>query len=198
MNRGLFQGFSQALGGVIFFVLACIAGIAARSIGPFILISLIGTLVLIKLHKKIENAGRIKMDDWLASLENIKYSYAYDGTGIALDESNRILYLAGIFKGNNEKKYYNFSDVREWGYNIEGHTTYGRVIGGGMQGVSANIGASIATMASASAAKEKTGFWVKVADIDYPKWFIKFKPQKDLELELTRWMEIFQQKVNES
>ena len=44
--------------------------------------------------------------------------------------------------------------------------------------------------------REKTGFWVSVADIDFPVWFVKFQEKKDLKIELERWMEIMQQAVN--
>lgn len=46
-------------------------------------------------------------------------------------------------------------------------------------------------------AMENTGLWLTVKDIEWPKWFVKFEYDKNTEIELTRWMEILQQNINE-
>lgn len=84
-------------------------------------------------------------------------------------------------------------------------TTPGEVIGGGLHETVFNIrelvGADIKNVRSISNAMENTGLWLRVKDIELPKWFIKFKCEtardKNTEIELTRWMEILQQNINE-
>lgn len=202
MFRGFMQGFVGILGVFAVFIIAAWAGSKTESGATFFFLLAIGIGCLYALRKYSENVGRIPMDDWLASITNKSYSYAWDGTGMALDEENKILHLSSKFNNQIIQKKYNFSDIREWGYNIEGHTiqTSETIIGGGFNGFFRNIGSAIgvaiANSASVGAANEKTGFWIKISDIDYPKWLVKFKPQKDLEMELMKWMEIFEQKVN--
>ena len=47
---------------------------------------------------------------------------------------------------------------------------------------------------------ESTGFWVKVRDIEYPRWFIKVDAFSNKGHQVTatldQWMEIFSQHVN--
>jgi len=38
---------------------------------------------------------------------------------------------------------------------------------------------------------------VQVKDVDHPEWQIRFPYNKDLKKNLLRWMEIFEQKVNQ-
>lgn len=98
--------------------------------------------------------------------------------GIALNPATRKIALieAGV------RKAYSFDDIREW-QTI--HETAGQVIGGGLQGAVANIGAN-------STAAARSGLFITVRDIDRPKWRIVM-PQK----EHARWMEIMRQVVNE-
>lgn len=48
---------------------------------------------------------------------------------------------------------------------------------------------------------DDSGFFISVRDIDYPEWRIAFKyriglKERQMEMELKKWMEIFDQIVN--
>ena len=47
-------------------------------------------------------------------------------------------------------------------------------------------------------ALENVGLWLKVKDINYPKWFIKFNcdDKQKTEIKLSQWMEILRQEIN--
>ncbi len=147
--------------------------------------------------KAIHKAGRVDMRPWLESVKECKYSYAWDGCGIAVDPVKNLLHIAAPFNNKTVSKTYAFGDVREWGYEAPGHSnimTFGNV------GVSAATGVAAANAAGALRALDKTGLWVKVKDIDFPRWFIKFGGNPDLGKkvvgELDRWMEILGQNIN--
>jgi len=202
MFRGFVGGCLGLIVYLVFFVAAIVAGIAAKSWLVFFGVLAFSFVVVYFLLKIINQIGRVNMDNWLESMSQCQYKYAYDGSGIAVDSNARRIYLTARWKGNAECKEYDFASVRDWGYEIPGFTWQSpdRVIGGGVQGAGHNIGSSvgagIANSMSVAAAAEKSGLTVSVADIDFPKWFIKFKPQKELKMELARWMEILNQTVN--
>lgn len=107
------------------------------------------------------------------------YSHAYGDTGICLNKSKGTLFLVS----GEDKKLYNFEDVREWRY------VYAD-----------DRGSSGDSLARSSGINERnaneTGFFVKVKDVDFPEWHIKFAYNSNTKKELARWMEIFAQVVN--
>jgi uncharacterized protein YhdP len=78
------------------------------------------------------------------------------------------------------------------------------VVGGGLNAIShnlgANVGSGMANVISDQNARENTGLWIDVKDIDHPRWFIKFKisraGDKAGEATLRQWMEIMSQTIN--
>lgn len=203
MRRGILLGCLYSLGGITVFIMSALMGIDVHSWRAFFLCFAFGIGMLVFLGKAVDQIGRVNMDSWLASVADCKYKYAWDGSGIAIDIKNSKIYLTSRFNRQSTAKMYSLYDVREWGYEIPGFSTQksGMVIGGGLGNASHNIGASIGdgitNMANISNARENTGLWLKVKDIDFPKWFIKFKTDNKTENELTRWMEILQQSINE-
>ncbi|MFN4327605.1 MAG: DUF4755 domain-containing protein [Limnobacter sp.] len=120
---------------------------------------------------------------FLAKHKDCEFKHAFNDSGMAIDTKNR---LVSIFKGKNEVTY-SFSDVREWSFNCE---FAGKIHGGGFHVATANV-------KNIKSAKERTGFFIKVRDIDNPKWRVEFKYQKKMQTQLERWMEIFNQTLNE-
>jgi hypothetical protein len=172
----------------------------------FILSFVIPFVISIKVGKADATTSSNDMSDWLASVSHCQYINVFDGYGIAIDDGNRMVHLMGF---SDQKrpivKKYAFSDVREWGYEIPGYSTCipGQVIGGGLQGAGHNVGSAdgtgILNIANVSNAADGIGLWVRVKDIENPKWFIRF-PRiigKDVEMTLVTWMEILQQQLKE-
>ena len=136
--------------------------------------------------------GRINMDRWLETVSSCPYKYAWDGYGMAIDPYNRKLIVAMPWGDKFFSKVYSFDDIRRWGYEMPGATTlYGNV----------SFGEGLRQVREHGEAKDNTGFWIEVRDIQTPKWFIKFYSKrvqdKTTEFELTKWMEIFRQQINE-
>jgi hypothetical protein len=173
-------------------------GVSAGSFLVGLIVFAVCMVGLYMLTKFIFSYGRVDMSAWLASVDNCKYKYAWDGDGVAVDLEKRKLFITSRFNKLSVQKSYSFADIREWGYEIPGLTqtkTYGNV------GVNAALQVGAENMAALAATKSNTGLWFKVRDIDYPKWFINFghNPSvKRVDTELDRWMEILRQNLNET
>jgi len=172
-----------------------------------IIVGAISIYLCIKFNKALFMYKRTDMSNWLDTVSQSQFKHAWDGTGIAVDTVNSQIHLASVFNGQIATKVYPLSSVKEWKWEIPGYTIYhpGTVVGGGLHGAASNIGTGIGAVIGASIAQSKvqeaTGMTIRVADIDYPMWFVKFSMWKkkplQLEQEMTRWMEILDQNVNE-
>lgn len=158
--------------------------LAAKSpgIGLLVLIVAAVPVFLVWRWSKSHQASAEKhLREMIGLTEGTGYLFASgveSACGIALNPATRKIALIEA----GARKAYSFDDIREW-QTI--HETAGQVIGGGLQGAVANIGAN-------SAAAARSGLFITVRDIDRPKWRIVM-PQK----EHARWMEIMRQVVNE-
>jgi hypothetical protein len=105
------------------------------------------------------------------------------GTGIAINKQAKTvtMLVAGV------SKTYPFADIREW---RSAKHTAGQVVGVGIQGGLAAVGANAAAERQAKAA---SGFFVSVRDVDHPTWRIEMKNEPTQH----RWMELFTQEINE-
>lgn len=117
-----------------------------------------------------------------SALANAEYSHVYEDFAIGISEKDRKVYLAG----NGKSKTYDFSEIRSWRYNLE---SGGAVINGGMAGIAQTIGQDRMN-------RNASGFFVQVKDVDNPEWQIRFPHDSEQKKNLLRWMEIFEQKVN--
>ena len=143
--------------------------------------------------RKTRKAGFHDMRNWLKTKSFCQYTYAIDSSGIAMDVISRAIYLIRYENKRPVEKKYSFDDVRKWSYVIPGKDT---VISTGSVANAFLAGAY--TLSSSIDATEDTGLTIEVKDITYPSWFIKFNPNKTVETELKRWMEILQQSINEN
>jgi hypothetical protein len=109
--------------------------------------------------------------------------HAEGGTGIAVNKEAKTvsMHVKGV------SKTYPFADIREW--RSSKHTA-GQVVAVGVPAAFAALGANLAAARQAEAA---SGFFVGVRDVDNPVWRIEMKNEQTQ----ARWMEIFQQEINE-
>jgi hypothetical protein len=145
-------------------------------------------------RKALNYTKRIDMNDWLKTVSNCPYKYAYDDTGIAIDAANRSVILIQHINKLPITKTYSFNNIRNWSYEIPGIDavkTFGPVDASAAMGVFAH------NWAAQKHAHSNTGLFIRVKDIDYPEWFIKFEATTNVKKDLLRWMEIFNQSIND-
>ena len=202
--RGALTGILGVIYSVFLFIIALVIGTKTDSAITGIVVIIVGILLTIPLHRWCNRFGRIDMSYWLSTVEKCKYKYAWDGNGIAVSPESRSLFLTTQIKDSVVRKSYNFSDVREWGYNIvttasktQENIDGTRGILGAISSCSHAVGRNVTESIAFEHAQKQTGLWIKVADVEYPIWFVPFEFGKDMKVQILRWMEILQQCVNE-
>lgn len=206
MKRGLLVGLIMFAVIIIGFIVSCAIGIICKSWIVFLICISITIFVSYKLNTLLFESNRINMDSWLESVSNCNYKYAWDGYGIAIDTYAKKIHLISQRNKNSITKTYDFSDIREWSYEMPGakQINSGQIIGGGIGGgvrnVTNSVGDGVINVAFEYDAIEKTGLYFTVRDIDCPVWFIKFKcktsQDKQTKFELSKWMEILRQNLS--
>ncbi|WP_244637234.1 DUF4755 domain-containing protein [Pantoea agglomerans] len=116
------------------------------------------------------------------------WSHEFGPTAMKLDEKREIIHL----KEENKQKTYPFSAVKEWRYNLS--TTRER--------------AGINKELDRTHDFRESGFYISVDDVQNPEWRVMFFPQKgdfnsqegirDTEVQLKRWMHVFDKLINKS
>lgn len=127
-------------------------------------------------HKLV---GQAKLE-WVNLISKANYNHSEANTAIAINTEERLI----SFKNKAVIKSYPFSDIRSWRYNL---SSGGEVYGKGLEVIGHNIRNSRENAAS-------SGFFVTVKDIDNPEWRTVMSSEKSMK----KWMEIFEQNVNES
>lgn len=166
----LFGGNGGSFFGVLLFV-----------VGFFVLKNAVTQNFKPKNEKKISELPEILEAD---------YKHIYKASAIALNKNKKTLFLAV----GDVKKSYSFVDVRKWSYEI---LTGGQIIGGSLN-VANGLHSAIVNTRTRKENIEKSGLFIEVRDIEYPKWQIRFEDDKNMESQLLRWMEILRQNINES
>ncbi|WP_261641530.1 DUF4755 domain-containing protein [Erwinia mallotivora] len=120
------------------------------------------------------------------------WSHEYFSSLMIIDTNKRKIFL----KEEDKQKTYDFSEVREWRYNL---SHGGEIVGGGLSSLTLN-------KINTNKNLYESGFFVTVNDIHNPEWHIHFFPRKghintqdgvrDLELQFKRWMQVFDQVIN--
>jgi len=145
-----------------------------------------GWLIWLPIYARMQNAS--KKSEWSGLAEGCDYQHYHKLTGIGVNTTTRQVHL---LDGDKFKKY-DFRDIRDWSYSLKtgGTSMSNRTLAEGAQNHRQN--------------KENeagSGFFLKVKDIDNPEWRVAFpwreSNNKKTEIELKRWMEIFQQNINE-
>lgn len=135
------------------------------------------------IFKNLKSTGKPAPQGMPDVVNELKFKHFYAKTGIAVDTHKREVHL----KDKSHYKVYRFDEIRSWEANRQ---SGGQIYGGG-------VNALVANLENQRANRENTGLFIKVKDVDYPQWKIEFPPAKAKQ-ELTRWMEILQQTLNES
>ena len=146
-------------------------------------------LTPIFIYHVIKEANLLKRkEEWRLKYPHVKYQHYYGKTGIALDTTNRKIHL----KEGKKEKAYDFNEIKSWRYNISygGQSTGG----GGLGAVGHDISVNMRN-------KKESGFFVSVRDVENPEWRLAFRYmsgrwQRKMEIELKKWMEIFDQCIN--
>ena len=137
----------------------------------------------IRIFKSFKTGKAAAPSDLPDFVKDLRFKHFYAKTGIAVDTEKREVHL----KDRANYKVYRFDEIRSWEANTQ---SGGMIYGGGINVLAANL-------ANQRANKENTGLFIKVKDVDMPQWKIEFPPSA-AKKELTRWMEILQQTLNES
>lgn len=135
---------------------------------------------------------KFRIKKWNASTRDVfgesdgMWSHEFGPTAMKLDEKRGLIHL----KEENKQKTYPFSAIKEWRYNLS--TTRER--------------AGINKELDRTHDFRESGFYIAVDDVQYPEWRVMFFPQKgdfnsqegirDTELQLKRWMHIFDNVIN--
>lgn len=135
---------------------------------------------------------KFRIKKWNASTKDVfgesdgMWSHEFGPTAMRLDEKRKLIHL----REGNKQKTYPFEAVKEWRYNLS--TTRERV------GINKEL--------DRTHDFSESGFYIAVDDVQNSEWRVMFFPQKgdfnsqegilDTELQLKRWMHIFDKVIN--
>ena len=136
--------------------------------------------------------------DYLNENNDGYYYHEFDKTSLLVDLNKKNIKL----KEKNKEKTYPFSDIKTWRYDL---TSSGKIIG---VGITNGIIAKSQNDSNRLKDAKNSGFFISVKDIQNPEWQIKFFPKKgrfsddvgfrDTELQMKRWMQVFEQVLNKN
>ena len=181
--------------GFLWFIAICwaiffgVASLIAHGFGAFLFFLLafapVAALIWFKMQRTAKNeAAHSDMCTLAGVTAGAGFDHAENDTGIAINKVARTLTL----RIGAKVKTYLFTDIREWQTSKE---RAGMMHGTGLSGASVALGANIRAEREA---KENTGLFMTVRDVDNPKWRIEMN---DANIQ-ARWMELLRQEVNES
>lgn len=164
-----------------FIPLSCSPFVDHGGLGFFILsiIMMMPLAAVIIFQKRLSGLGEGNFQAFATTNGTPDYFEYTNQSGIALFKDKRLLCLGD----QSKHKVYSFDDVRKWRVAEE---TPGQVIGGGWQGVGANLG-------MAAQALEGTGLFVEVRDVNNPIWHVRIRDKGTR----SKWFEILNQAMGE-
>lgn len=133
---------------------------------------------LLWFERSMSSAGRISFDNFVHSKGGCDRSAYANQSGIAISETLQTLFLSQ----DQINKTYPLNDVREWRINF----AQAGAAGGGSA-----LQHQSETVRLQQEAKNKTGLFVNVKDVDHPAWQIRFRKQDQLE----QWNEVLVQSI---
>lgn len=105
-------------------------------------------------------------------------------------------------KEKNKEQTYSLSDIKTWRYDLKNS---GKMIG---IGITNGIVAKSQNDSNRLKDAKNSGFFISVKDIQSPEWQVRFFPKKgrfsddvgfrDTELQMKRWMQVFEQVLNKN
>jgi hypothetical protein len=142
------------------------------------------------LYKKLNASTFDKHDN------NGTWSHEFKDSKMLLDTHTRKLTL----KNGKREKTYSFDQVVKWYYQLE---SGGEIVAFDLVSI---LGATGHNQSTKQNNFENSGFFIRVNDIEFPTWQIKFYPRegkfhhlkgiKDTEEQLQRWCQIFDNVIN--
>jgi hypothetical protein len=145
-----------------------------------------GWLIWQPIGNSLKDASKKK--EWLGLAEECQYQHYHKSTGIGMNAATRQVYL---LDGDNFKKY-DFTDIRNWSYSV---------LTGGTSMSNRTLAEGAHNSRQNKENEAGSGLFLDVKDIDHPEWRVAFPwhatNNRKTEVELKRWMEIFQQNINE-
>ena len=172
--------------GLIFSMFVPFAGGGLPALGVFLFAWMpTGLLVWFVLHRAGKRqALHLEMLAAAGVAPGTGFDHSEDGTGIALNRSERVLVLLadGAFKS------YDYEQIRNWAIQEERPGTVVPAFG-----VANGIAAAGASARMAREAKANTGLFLEVKDLERPQWRVAMKEK----MVRARWMELLRQEVNE-
>lgn len=160
--------------------------------GPQGLIQLALVWILVSIMLLMFAYKKFRIKKWNASTKDIfgesdgMWSHEFGPTAMRLDEKRKLVHL----REGNKQKTYPFESVKEWRYNLS--TTRER------SGINKEL--------DRTHDFRESGFYIAVDDVQNPEWRVMFFPKqgdfnsqegfRDTELQLKRWMHIFEKVIN--
>ena len=136
--------------------------------------------------------------DYLNENNDGYYYHEFDKTSLLVDLNKKTIKL----KEKNKEQTYPLSDIKTWRYDL---TSSGKIIG---VGITNGIIAKSQNDSNRLKDAKNSGFFISVKDIQNPEWQIKFFPKegrfsddkgfRDTEIQLKRWMQVFEQVLNQN
>jgi hypothetical protein len=109
------------------------------------------------------------------------HSFFMNSSGVAVDKEGKSIVLSE----DGVSRVYTPEQVRSWESRLDRSALVG---GGGGNMIDRSVHAGQILRVAANA-KENTGLFISVADIDHPIWHVRFRKQNEID----RWNEILQQ-----
>lgn len=119
----------------------------------------------------------------LDEFKNGKYKHMHEDTAISVHPDRKKVFLVN----GAAIKFYDFKDIREWGFNIQS----------GLSDPN-NIRQAMDVIKQDAENSRNSVFYLKVRDVDHPSWAIRFSSLGDKKKEMERWQEILTQSINEN
>lgn len=126
------------------------------------------------------------------------YYHEFDKTSLLIDLNKKTIKL----KEKNKEQTYPLRDIKTWRYDLKNS---GKMIG---IGITNGIVAKSQNDSNRLKDAKNSGFFISVKDIQNPEWQIKFFPKKgrfsddvgfrETELQMKRWMQVFEQVLNKN
>jgi Domain of unknown function (DUF4755) len=144
-----------------------------------------------KIKSKIKNKQAEEAFLNVPIVAEAEYKHVFSNTAIALNKKQRKVILAS----GGSMKSYDFSQIKSWKYEMyDSGPTYGT----GADGLSQAIRVTAEGMKYNNA---NSGLFIRVKDVEFPEWRIAFNfadTKKPAKQEMLKWMEIFDQFVNQN
>lgn len=157
-----------------------------RILWPIVMFA-IPFVLFIYFWMKSAGVGRKAFEQFVRQhLKKVDYSEWFDGSGIAIDVTNRKIVLAR----KKLQKIYDFAEIRAWRSSFHSGGTTQLF---GHAGPAVQMQAGIANLGVLAGNYMESGLFLRVKDIEHPEWQITGISEQ----QAVRWFEILEQHLND-